>query len=31
MEKNVGEETTTVSAGPQLRPPSSTLLIMKLR
>jgi hypothetical protein len=31
MEKNVGEETTTVSAGPQARAPMSTLLAMKLR
>ncbi len=31
MEKKVGEETTTASAGPLRRPPSSTLEIMKLR
>ena len=31
MEKNVGEETTTTSAGPLASPPSSTLLTMKLR
>ena len=31
MEKNVGEETTTTSAGPATRQPSSTLLAMKLR
>ena len=31
MEKKVGEETTTTSAGPLARPPSSTLLTMKLR
>ena len=31
MAKKVGEETTTTSAGPLARPPSSTLVIMKLR
>jgi hypothetical protein len=31
IEKNVGEETTTTSACPLARQPSSTLLIMKLR
>ncbi len=31
MEKNVGEETSTTSAGPAARQPSSTLLTMKLR
>ena len=31
MEKKVGEETTTTSAGPLAAPPSSTLLAMKLR
>ena len=31
MEKKVGEETTTASAGPHRRPPSSTLRAMKLR
>ena len=30
-EKNVGEETSTTSAGPAARQPSSTLLAMKLR
>ena len=30
-EKNVGDDTTTVSARPHARPPSSTLLTMKLR
>ena len=31
MEKNVGEDTTTASAGPLARQPSSTLDTMKLR
>ena len=31
MEKKVGEETTTTSAGPLARQPRSTLLAMKLR
>ena len=31
MAKKVGEETTTTSAGPLARPPSTTLVIMKLR
>ena len=31
MEKKVGEETTTTSAGPLAAAPSSTLLAMKLR